>query len=151
WPTAYEKPRSRLRLLAEAQEAANVSTAQTPATSKAQTAGSTQSAFAEVARAYQEYRRRHNQDGDNLEAWLSVFHGPGEHARVFQELHRSDPKAASRLAQAVTNLPEEGVEFLGFRLLKELGQGAFARVYLAQQSGLANRYVALKVAADLAG
>lgn len=152
WPAAYEKPRSRLRLVAEAQEAANVSTAETPANGKAKTLGPTQAAFADVARAYEEYRRRQQpQNTDDLDQWLSRLHGSGEHARVFQELHRSDPKAASRLAQAVINLPDEGVDFLGFRLLKELGQGAFARVYLAQQSGLANRYVALKVAADLAG
>jgi serine/threonine protein kinase/tetratricopeptide (TPR) repeat protein len=35
--------------------------------------------------------------------------------------------------------------FLGFRLVEELGQGAFARVYLAEQAILANRQVALKI------
>jgi serine/threonine protein kinase/tetratricopeptide (TPR) repeat protein len=33
----------------------------------------------------------------------------------------------------------------GFRLISELGQGAFGRVYLAEESGLGNRSVALKV------
>src|SRR5438874_10309874 len=38
-----------------------------------------------------------------------------------------------------------GSQFLGFRLLKELGQGAFGRVFLAQQGDLADREVVLKV------
>ena len=33
----------------------------------------------------------------------------------------------------------------GFRLISELGRGAFGRVYLAQESGLGNRSVALKI------
>jgi serine/threonine protein kinase len=65
------------------------------------------------------------------------------------EVHRSDPDAADRLAQAVTAMPEVGTEFLGFRLLQELGKGAFARVYLCQQGELANRFVALKVSPHL--
>src|SRR5262249_54104251 len=114
WPAAHEKPRSRLRMLADAQAAVNISTAETPVYSQPKTLAPAQSAFAEVAQAYREYRRRqHPQDNDDLEAWLSVFHGPGEHARVFQELHRANPRAASRLAEAVTNLPEAGVDFLG--------------------------------------
>jgi len=41
--------------------------------------------------------------------------------------------------------PEPGDEIAGFRLLSDLGRGAFARVYLAEQAALANRPVALKV------
>ena len=48
-------------------------------------------------------------------------------------------------------LPEVGRPFLGFYLLAELGRGTFGRVYLARQGDLADRYVALKVSADLAG
>src|SRR4051794_37187123 len=48
-----------------------------------------------------------------------------------------------------TPLPEVGSEFLGFRLIGELGRGAFGRVYLARQGDLASRPVALKVATDL--
>jgi serine/threonine protein kinase/tetratricopeptide (TPR) repeat protein len=46
-------------------------------------------------------------------------------------------------------LPEPGTAFLGFRLLEELGRGTFGRVFLAEQGDLANRYVALKVSADI--
>ncbi len=65
------------------------------------------------------------------------------------ELYDCDPLAAHRLAQAVSQFPSPGRTFLGFQLLAELGRGTFGRVYLARQGDLANRYVALKVAADL--
>src|SRR5262245_7629288 len=48
-------------------------------------------------------------------------------------------------------LPEIGSEFLGFRLVRELGRGAFGRVYLATQDELAGRMVALKVSVDVSG
>jgi serine/threonine protein kinase/tetratricopeptide (TPR) repeat protein len=80
-----------------------------------------------------------------VDSWGSSFKGSPEEAQLFIDLHRSNPEAAHRLAQAVTALPEVGTELLGFRLLAELGQGAFGRVYLAQQGDLANRHVVLKV------
>src|SRR5207253_1467899 len=36
----------------------------------------------------------------------------GEHAQVFEDLHRADPRAAERLAQAVTRMPRAGSDFL---------------------------------------
>jgi serine/threonine protein kinase/tetratricopeptide (TPR) repeat protein len=75
----------------------------------------------------------------------SSFHGSPEQVQLFVDLHRSDPEACHRLVEAVTALPEVGTELLGFRLLSELGQGAFGRVYLARQGDLANRLVVLKV------
>jgi serine/threonine protein kinase/Flp pilus assembly protein TadD len=48
-------------------------------------------------------------------------------------------------------LPPLGETSLGFRLVRELGRGAFGRVYLAEQADLAGRPVALKVAPRLAG
>jgi eukaryotic-like serine/threonine-protein kinase len=62
-----------------------------------------------------------------------------------------DPDAARRLALAAAHLPEAGGEFLGFRLLEELGRGAFGRVFLARQGDLADRLVVLKISADLHG
>jgi serine/threonine protein kinase/Flp pilus assembly protein TadD len=58
---------------------------------------------------------------------------------------------AEQLAQALAGMPAPGTEFLGFRILAELGRGAFGRVYLAQQRDLASRYVALKVSTDMGG
>lgn len=65
------------------------------------------------------------------------------------ELYRSDPLLAEEVACAAAALPEAGADFLGFRLIAVLGQGAFARVFLAQEGKLANRFVALKVTAAL--
>jgi serine/threonine protein kinase/Tfp pilus assembly protein PilF len=72
----------------------------------------------------------------------------------FPELF-DDPHAASQVEFEVERLrlrtmdefrfPEVGHDFLGFHLVGELGRGAFGRVYLAEQEGLANRTVALKV------
>jgi eukaryotic-like serine/threonine-protein kinase len=98
----------------------------------------------EAATSHQEIRL---QGPEDLGSWQDSVHGKPEHAGLFLDLHRSDAEAAGRLAQAVTAMPEVGTEFLGFRLLRELGRGAFARVYLCQQGELANRYVALKVSA----
>src|SRR5579884_4231195 len=44
-------------------------------------------------------------------------------------------------------LPETGDEIFGFRLRHELGRGAFARVFLAEQATLAGRPVVLKISA----
>jgi serine/threonine protein kinase/Flp pilus assembly protein TadD len=62
--------------------------------------------------------------------------------------------SASRRAEWVQSeapFPRPGTEFLGFHLERELGHGAFGRVYLARQGDLAGRPVALKVACDVDG
>src|SRR5262249_54101680 len=69
---------------------------------------------------------------------------------LLRDAQHTDPEAARRQAQAA-DMPEAGSDFLGFRLLEELGRGAFGRVFLAQQGDLANRLVALKVSANLRG
>jgi eukaryotic-like serine/threonine-protein kinase len=70
-------------------------------------------------------------------------------ASFFNDLHNRDAYAAERLAEGLTSFPSAGETFHGFKLLRELGRGAFGRVFLAEQEGLAGRHVALKVAADL--
>lgn len=47
--------------------------------------------------------------------------------------------------------PQPGETFARFRLLRELGHGAFAHVFLARETGLGQRPVALKVSAFGAG
>src|SRR5262249_6473367 len=54
-------------------------------------------------------------------------------------------------AEAAARMPGAGDDFLGFRLLEELGRGAFGRVFLARQGDLADRQVVLKISADLHG
>src|SRR5262249_43923372 len=106
----------------------------------------------EVAAAYQAFRlRQGEEDANAVDRWCRSFRGNSVHAELFRDMHRSDPEAASRLARAVSTLPDMGTDFLGFRLVTELGRGSFSRVYLAQQGELANRLVALKVSTDLLG
>jgi serine/threonine protein kinase/Tfp pilus assembly protein PilF len=105
----------------------------------------------EAARQFQSRRQQADGKGASLfESW-SQSGEDGPQAKLFGDLHRLDAAAAERLSRAVTSLPEEGTDFLGFRLLAVLGQGAFGQVYLAEQGDLANRPVALKVSADVFG
>src|SRR5262249_50959929 len=102
--------------------------------------------MAQVAHRYRTLRADSNHA---LDGWLAS--SPSVQARLFQEVHDTDPQAAERLATAITSFPEPGSEFLGFHLLAELGRGAFGRVYLARQGDLANRFVSLKLSTDLFG
>jgi serine/threonine protein kinase/Flp pilus assembly protein TadD len=74
-----------------------------------------------------------------------------ERSALFRTLRESEPGTAERVEDALRMLPEPGSDFAGFRLIRELGRGAFGCVYLARQGDLADRPVALKVSADLFG
>jgi serine/threonine protein kinase/Flp pilus assembly protein TadD len=88
-------------------------------------------------------------DSDTIDTWtVPKSDQEATAVQVFRDLHRSDPNQASKLARAVIRLPGTGETFLGFKLLGELGRGAFGRVYLASQGDLADRPVALKVSAQ---
>jgi serine/threonine protein kinase len=67
------------------------------------------------------------------------------------ELAGCDPPAAERLQRGLAALPQVGDAFAGFRLVAALGRGAFGAVFLARQGELADRPVALKIAADMGG
>lgn len=75
-------------------------------------------------------------NGDASASWL-------------RELSQVDPVSANRIAGATRQLPKIGDRFLDFELVGELGRGAFGRAYLARQGDLANRFVALKVTAQV--
>ena len=53
--------------------------------------------------------------------------------------------------EVLERMPQAGEEAFGFKLVRELGRGAFGRVFLATQPDLGGRLVALKVSPDLAG
>jgi serine/threonine protein kinase/tetratricopeptide (TPR) repeat protein len=104
-----------------------------------------------AASAYRVLRQRGPVCPEELDVLLDSFRVPGAHAELLRSLERTDPRAAERLAEALAGLPTAGGHFLGFRLCEELGRGAFGRVFLARQGDLADRLVALKVSADVAG
>jgi serine/threonine protein kinase/Tfp pilus assembly protein PilF len=96
-----------------------------------------------AAIAYEEYRLR-RQLGDRPSAsdyqqrWgVSVERWPSGPSETTDEL---PPHA---------DLPAVGTEFLDFHLLVELGRGAFGRVYLVRQKGLAGRHVVLKISTNI--
>jgi serine/threonine protein kinase/tetratricopeptide (TPR) repeat protein len=53
--------------------------------------------------------------------------------------------AASNSSRSPNPLPRPGEDFAGFRIINELGRGAFARVFLAEEINLGRRRVAIKV------
>src|SRR3954453_19591689 len=75
-------------------------------------------------------------------------HSPGRSSGAAGPVGLED-RPAELESYGPTMLPEVGGEFLGFRLIGELGRGAFGRVYPAHQGDLASRLVALKVSTDL--
>jgi eukaryotic-like serine/threonine-protein kinase len=80
--------------------------------------------------------------GADVESWPTL--SQDEHVNK-----RSRPNPRAGKSRAVAALPTVGSEFLGFRLLAELGAGSFGRVYLASQENLADRHVVLKIAPHL--
>ena len=73
-------------------------------------------------------------------------------ARSFEEvleihdlIGRAPALSSSSLLRPDPRLPEAGQTIAGYRLVEELGRGAFGRVYLAEEQHLADRPVALKV------
>ena len=71
--------------------------------------------------------------------------------RLYVDPPESTPSRPDRAATAASAMPVLGDDFLGFRLIEELGRGAFGRVFLAQQGDLADRLVALKVSPEMPG
>ncbi len=94
--------------------------------------------------AFEEYRLR-RLSGDPV--------APEEYRRQFGVAAESWPPVGASRSLSDTVLGEEtevvfpkpGEMFAGFRLVRELGRGAFAVVFLAEQNDLARRPVVLKV------
>jgi serine/threonine protein kinase len=98
--------------------------------------------------AHEEYCRR-LATGESLDADEFSRQFPSYQKSLFFliEVHKlleHDPHF--RIFQDNVSWPKFGEEFLGFSILSELGRGTFARVYLASESALGGRIVALKVA-----
>jgi len=98
-------------------------------------------------------RQKHSADSaaPNIEDYEERFPDQKDSLRslfrqhsVWKSLDGGDPSRGSSTRLA---LPSVGDELFDFRLRQELGRGAFARVFLAEQAGLADRPVVLKVSA----
>jgi serine/threonine protein kinase/Flp pilus assembly protein TadD len=71
----------------------------------------------------------------------------GATRRVGRRSHSSRGSRGTGSVVKALRLPEVGERLFGFRLRGELGRGAYARVFLAEQADLAGRPVVLKVSA----
>jgi eukaryotic-like serine/threonine-protein kinase len=100
-----------------------------------------------------EYARRYGLD---VSSWSDLAAEPvcgkisdeaSEGSSAWTEFSWSAPAAAAGLSIARRRLPEVGERFGPFQLAALLGQGAFGKVFLARQTTLSDRPVALKVTA----
>ncbi len=99
-------------------------------------------------------RLRENSEGDDpvdIRSHLKMGTILDKTLEQFCETCELAPKLADQMALTVLSLPAVGDSFLGFRLEKSLGRGAFGQVFLARQGDLANRLVALKITSDVGG
>jgi serine/threonine protein kinase/Tfp pilus assembly protein PilF len=63
------------------------------------------------------------------------------------DVHRYLEQNPQLLTDRSPRWPQPGDTFLGYRLIEELGRGAFARVFLASETALGQRRVAVKISA----
>jgi len=103
-----------------------------------------------VGLLYEEYCLR-EEAGESPEAadYWARFPDIAASFQEVLEIHdlfgRARALASGGSGQNGAPFPEAGQTIAGFRLVEELGRGAFARVYLAEERHLADRPVALKV------
>jgi eukaryotic-like serine/threonine-protein kinase len=70
---------------------------------------------------------------------------PANSRHSHQESAQGPADRSGGKARSGARLPKPGDELGGFRVILELGRGAFARVYLAEELNLGRRLVAIKV------
>jgi serine/threonine protein kinase len=101
--------------------------------------------------AYEEFCQR-TEAGEELdvEAYCARFPELSVSLRRLLDVHHLlAEEAPDARRESANDWPALGADFQGFRLLDELGRGAFARVYLAAETALGDRPVALKVCRDV--
>ncbi len=75
----------------------------------------------------------------------------GDLSVSIEEVRKVEPELAKRFERAAKRMPQVGDRFYDFKLIGELGRGAFGQVFLASQLDLADRFVAVKITAGLSG
>jgi serine/threonine protein kinase/Tfp pilus assembly protein PilF len=100
-----------------------------------------------IDRAYGEYRQLRGAGvAVDPDAFCARFPAFQTSLRRLLEVHREVEENPALLDQLGVRWPQTGDEvFYGFRLLQELGRGAFARVFLARERAVGGRLVAVKV------
>ena len=68
---------------------------------------------------------------------------------ILEQLRIARPLTAQRLENAFEQMPGLGQHIFGFKLADDLGEGSFAKVFLAHQEELADRPVVLKISPSL--
>lgn len=100
--------------------------------------------------AYEEFCQRREAgehvDPDQFCTRFPVYQSSLRRTLEVHQLIDENPAALSRLE--AMRWPEPGEEFLGFRLERELGRGAFARVFQATEVAVGSRAVAVKISAQ---
>lgn len=100
--------------------------------------------------AYEEFCQRREAgehvDADQFCRRFPVYQSSLRRTLEMDQLVEENPGALSRFK--TLRWPEPGEEFLGFRLGRELGRGAFARVFEATEVAVGNRAVAVKISAQ---
>lgn len=96
--------------------------------------------------AYEEYCQR-VESGEPVDAeeYCARFPAFQTSLRRLLQAHRNLEEHPELLNDLTSRWPEPGESFLGYRLLSELGRGAFARVFLAQELAVGGRLVAVKL------
>lgn len=98
---------------------------------------------------YAEYceRRQHQPEVNSAEYFerFPDFRDSLERLFRIDSLFGGDPDALDHAGDRVFKLPDAGDDFLDFKLLDELGRGAFGRVFLAEQTDLSGRRVVVKI------
>lgn len=77
--------------------------------------------------------------------WRSLENGRAEISHDAEARGVPEREEIQLLSENTAEFPACGLGFLSFHLEREIGRGAFARVYLARQSDLARRHVVLKL------
>lgn len=97
--------------------------------------------------AYEEYCRA-IEHGESIDTSLFAARFPEVEESLLELLNVHDFLAGTSLIlgpETEVDWPTVGEEFLGYRLMEPLGEGAFSRVFLAREPELGNRRVVVKI------
>lgn len=99
--------------------------------------------------AYEEFCQR-TEAGESVdrEAFCRQFPACENSLRRLIEVHEFLDENPQLVPAVEVDWPEPGQTFQGFSLLAELGRGTFGRVFLARETALGDRFVAIKVSVD---